>query len=152
VSDAATFAGLFAAALVLRTEVGAAETTLSLGYAGSATAILLASSGALEGARRSERRRRLALLLAAGLGAVFLAGQLWEWGHLLARGWGWDGSARAATFYLLTGFHGVHVAAGVVYLAAVSLLARRELGTAAIYWHFVAAVWLVIVATFYVFS
>jgi cytochrome c oxidase subunit 3 len=82
------------------------------------------------------------------LGAVFLVNEVLEWASL---DFGFSSSAFSTIFYLLTGFHGLHVLGGLV--AFVFLLVRSTFGpftpgqaTAAIvvsyYWHFVDIVWI----------
>jgi heme/copper-type cytochrome/quinol oxidase subunit 3 len=54
------------------------------------------------------------------------------------------GDLFASTFYLLTGYHGLHVLAGVVCLSAVGLgrAGQRTLEVVALYWHFVDLAWM----------
>jgi cytochrome c oxidase subunit 3 len=149
-ADAATFAGLLAAAWILRDggwrAPGQGPPALAIGIA--LTAILLASSAALIGARR---RPRLGYGAAAALGAVFVALAAVEWGELAAAGLVLGDSRLADVFYLLTGYHLAHVAAGVLTLAAFAARSPGPGGQVAIawYWHFVDAVWLAIAATLY---
>jgi cytochrome c oxidase subunit 3 len=89
------------------------------------------------------------------LGAIFLLGQALEWHEsALTLRSGPLGNA----FYLLTGFHGLHVLVGTVFLAVV--WARGAAGAfspgkheavtlAGWYWHFVDAVWLLLFVSFY---
>ncbi|HEU4697817.1 MAG TPA: cytochrome c oxidase subunit 3 [Gemmatimonadales bacterium] len=127
------------------------------------TALLLASSGAFwwgeRGIARGDARRlRLGLALAALLGIGFLLLQLHEYGDKL-RHFGPTTHAYGALFYTITGFHGAHVAFGVLMLLYTGLRALRGHFTAArhqgvttvgLYWHFVDGVWLVIVTSLYV--
>lgn len=122
------------------------------------TALLLASSVTLELACRAAGGRRwelagrhvgLTLLLAAG----FVGGQLVAWRQLVAAGLYLQTGPHSAFFYLLTGIHGLHVLGGVVALLLASVrlraaaaTARRFLRLAAIYWHFLGLVWLVLFA------
>lgn len=128
------------------------------------TAVLAASSLALEGGRFASRQGKIVsarhgLLAAAGLGLLFLAGQLTAWRELVARGVYLPTSPHSSFVYILTGVHGVHVAAGLVlliYTAArmwnVSPRLDREAATArlitasATFWHFLAALWLYVFA------
>lgn len=133
------------------------------------TFILITSSGtmamAVNYAYRRERARCAALmLLTAALGATFVSMQAFEWSKLIAEGvrpWiNPDGAAQfGACFFMITGFHGLHVTAGVIYLSIVARRVRRghyEHGgnydiveIAGLYWHFVDLVWVFIFALFY---
>ncbi|MYM88375.1 bb3-type cytochrome oxidase subunit IV [Rugamonas sp. FT82W] len=133
------------------------------------TFVLITSSGtmamAVNYAYRRERGRCAALmLLTAALGATFVSMQAFEWSKLIGEGvrpWiNPDGAAQfGACFFMITGFHGLHVTAGVIYL---SIVARRVLRgyyerggnydiveIAGLYWHFVDLVWVFIFALFY---
>lgn len=93
-------------------------------------------------------------------GAVFVAGQVWEYANLVHEGLTLSSNAYAAAFYLTTGFHGIHVTGGLVaflFIIARSFSARRYThaqATGAIvtsyYWHFVDVVWIVLFATIYI--
>ena len=124
------------------------------------TAVLLASSAAVEAARAAVRRGALRglvhwLAVAALLGALFLGGQVVAWRMLAARGVFLPTSPYAAFFYLLSAVHGAHVLGG---LGALGWTLRRARGGAysrdchgglthaAVYWHFVAGVWIYLLA------
>lgn len=127
------------------------------------TGILVASSLTM---RRAERAcaegdarglgRFLIVTLAAG--AVFLGIQTYEWTHLLAQGLAARSANFYAAFYATTGFHGLHVLAGVLYLGYIFAGVRAgrfgperpmAVEAAAMYWHFVDVVWLVVFAAVY---
>jgi cytochrome c oxidase subunit 3 len=126
------------------------------------TGALLASSVAAWWGERGIRRGRagqlrLGLGLAIVLGLVFLALQMAEYRdklkHMLPRT-----HAYAATFYTITGFHGMHVALGLLFLGYTLLRAARGQFTAlehtgvtvtSLYWHTVDAIWLAILASLY---
>jgi cytochrome c oxidase subunit 3 len=85
------------------------------------TAVLAASSAALEIANRRGDRRRwrsalAACLMAIGLGLVFLAGQLAAWRSMAASGVYLPSNPHASFFFMLTGAHLVHVAAALAVL------------------------------------
>jgi len=135
-----------------------------------ATFLLLLSSVTCEIAHHQLLKGRINLakgLLASTLvlGIAFLAFQGYEWGELIQKGFtpnalgNRGASAFAATFYVGTGFHGLHVAIGLVMLFMVLL--RLELGhfqgkrhfslvAASWYWHFVDIVWVLLFITIYV--
>lgn len=113
-------------------------------------------------ALRAGRRQQLVMWLAATvlLGAIFLGFQVYEYGvaysdHNLTMKSGIYGS----TFYLLTGFHGVHVTLGVIMLTVMTLRSAKghfsrenHFGFEAVawYWHFVDVVWLALFLFVYV--
>ena len=88
-------------------------------------------------------------------GALFLGCQAYEWTHLLSErlphlGIYFSNNLFATTFFILTGFHGMHVTGGVIYntcvLAAVSRgrYQAKHVEIAGLYWHFVDLVWILI--------
>ena len=127
------------------------------------TVVLLYSSvsmvGALRALRRQERPRFLKLLVTtAGLGAVFLAVQGYEWVRLIGFGLTLSSGVYGATFYTLIGFHGLHVAAALVWLLVTTVLAANRrfadgriapVQACAMYWHFVVGLWPVLFVTVY---
>ncbi|WP_203100902.1 heme-copper oxidase subunit III family protein [Skermanella rosea] len=133
------------------------------------TFVLISSSGtmamAVNFAYRRDRARTAALMLAtAALGATFVGMQAFEWSKLIAEGVRpWSNPFGAAqfgsVFFMITGFHGLHVTAGVIYLTIVALKVRRgdyerrgnyqNVEIAGLYWHFVDLVWVFIFAFFY---
>jgi heme/copper-type cytochrome/quinol oxidase subunit 3 len=156
------FAGLVSAAIVLRAaDPGwrAASERLEIGPAVAGTVLLLASSLVVALAARRARRAgaagplRAGLVVAALLGAAFLALQAFEYRALLAEGVDWRSGVFGSTFWTLTAVHGLHVLAGVAWLALVALarpgtiVERAEL--AGWYWHLVDGVWLVLFTLFH---
>jgi cytochrome c oxidase subunit 3 len=87
--------------------------------------------------------------------------QAFEWSKLIGEGvrpWvNPDGAAQfGACFFMITGFHGLHVTAGVIYLSIIAARVRRGhyekydiVEIAGLYWHFVDLVWVFIFALFY---
>jgi cytochrome c oxidase subunit III len=124
------------------------------------TAVLAASSVALEIARRASKegalaRMRSALLAGAGASVLFLSGQLWAWRELVAGGFYASQNPANAFFFLLTGVHALHLIGGLVALfTATSRAWERDdardaamiVELCAIYWHFLLGVWLVLFA------
>ena len=91
------------------------------------TFILISSSGTMAMAvnmgYRRERNKAFWLMMAtAAFGAMFVSMQVFEWTKLIVeegvRPWGNPmGAAQfGSTFFMITGFHGLHVSAGVIYL------------------------------------
>lgn len=132
------------------------------------TFVLITSSGtmamAVNYAYRGERNTTFWLMLAtAALGALFVGMQAFEWSKLIAEGvrpWANPmGAAQfGAAFFMITGFHGLHVSAGVIYLLVIARRVRRGhydhkgldiVEIAGLYWHFVDLVWVFIFAFFY---
>jgi cytochrome c oxidase subunit 3 len=98
--------------------------------------------------------RWLALTLL--LGTVFLVVQAYEFG---TNGFGLSAGTFGSTFYILTGFHGAHVLAGLILIGIVANRARLGLVSAehhtavegtSYYWHFVDVVWIFLFSTLYV--
>jgi len=156
-TDAMGFGGLLLAYAVLRARAAdwpdpgqRFDRTL----AAVLTALLLASGVAMAAALAAIRAGRPAarwLLATAALGAAFLAGQGIEF-HALATAHhlGLDADQAMSIFYVLTGFHGLHVLAGVVILLAVARRPAREaLEVASLYWQFVDLVWIAIFTVVY---
>ena len=127
------------------------------------TAVLLFSSFfvvmALNGAQRGNRKQLIFWLSATVLGGMFFVGmQVYEFSHFYHKGLGFTTNLFGSTFYTLTGFHGTHVSVGVIWLATMLVLAIRgkvppakalNLELAALYWHFVDVVWIVIFPVVY---
>lgn len=133
------------------------------------TFVLISSSGtmamAVNFAYRRDRRRTAALMLAtAAFGLTFVGMQAFEWSKLIAEGvrpWANPmGAAQfGASFFMITGFHGLHVSIGVLYLSIVATKVLRGdyersgnyqiVEIAGLYWHFVDLVWVFIFAFFY---
>lgn len=124
------------------------------------TAVLVASSLALEwgraGLRRADAvRLRNGVAAAVGLGGLFLAGQLVAWTDLARQGLVLASNPRSAFIYLLTGAHGLHLLGGLAALGVVLVGARRGRYTpaehdgvdrAALFWHFLDGLWAVLLA------
>ena len=136
------------------------------------TFVLITSSGTMAlavnyGYRRDKKKTVLLMLATAALGATFVGMQAFEWTKLImeegVRPWGNPmGAAQfGSTFFMITGFHGMHVSAGVIYLVVIATRVgtgyydRHRGGNyemveiAGLYWHFVDLVWVFIFAFFY---
>ncbi|HEX9854980.1 MAG TPA: heme-copper oxidase subunit III [Acidimicrobiia bacterium] len=108
--------------------------------------------------RRDMRQARIWLAGTALLGSTFLAGQIFEFTEFVHEGLTLTTSPFGSSFFMLTGFHGAHVAIGVILLLAMFFLslsgrlyADRGLNVELIglYWHFVDIVWIVIFTVVY---
>jgi len=127
------------------------------------TAVLLFSSFfvvlALYGAQRGNRKMLVGWLGMTVLAGMFFVGmQVYEFQHFYHKGMGYGTNLFSSTFFTLTGFHGSHVTVGVIWLGTLLVLALRgkippekalNLEIAALYWHFVDVVWIVIFPTVY---
>ncbi|HVR69231.1 MAG TPA: cytochrome c oxidase subunit 3 [Vicinamibacteria bacterium] len=127
------------------------------------TAAIVASSGALEVARRRLRGwapvGAVPWVFATGiLGVLFAVGQVLAWRALAARGFYLETSPHNSFFYVLTGTHLVHLAGGLVWFGVVLSRVRRlayvpgedGLGLFATYWHFLAGLWLYLLVLLFV--
>lgn len=94
------------------------------------------------------------------MGAVFIAGQSFEYAALLHEGMTIPSSSYGTVFYLATGFHGLHVTGGLIaflFVLGRTLITRKfthEQAVTAIvvsyYWHFVDVVWIGLFFTVYI--
>jgi len=107
--------------------------------------------------RGDERRLKIWLLATALLGATFIAGQVFEFTQFNREGLNLH-STFGSTFFVLTGFHGAHVTAGIIWLLSLWGMAQqgrltqkdsRKVEIAGLYWHFVDVVWIVIFTVVY---
>lgn len=103
--------------------------------------------------------RWLAVTLLFGL--IFLVGQAYEYYRLSQEKAGLGSNLWTSTFFTLTGFHGLHVLAGLLAISvtiAVMAVTRgpragaRALESVSVYWHFVDAVWIVIFPVVYLWT
>lgn len=103
-------------------------------------------------------KMRLWLSVTALLGLAFLGFQAFEFSHFHTEGLTLSVNLFGTTFYVLTGFHGAHVAIGVVWLVTLLLYSfaggltperSLDLELAGLFWHFVDVVWIVIFTVVY---
>ena len=134
------------------------------------TFVLITSSGTMAmavnfGYRKDRMKTALLLLATALLGATFVGMQAFEWTKLIVeegvRPWSNPMGAPqfGASFFMITGFHGLHVSAGVIYLLVTAWRVwsgfydrkgtYETVEIAGLYWHFVDLVWVFIFAFFY---
>jgi cytochrome c oxidase subunit III len=145
------------------------ETSVPLLLIAIMTFVLISSSGTMAMAvncayRRDRVNAARLMFVTAAFGALFVGMQAFEWSKLIAEGvrpWGNPmGAAQfGSSFFMITGFHGLHVTAGVIYLVVVALRLQRGryerrgnyqiVEIAGLYWHFVDLVWVFIFALFY---
>jgi cytochrome c oxidase subunit 3 len=153
---------------VFSLNIGGAEVPLLL--IAIMTFVLISSSGTMAMAvnfayRRNRLRTALLMFSTAAFGVMFVSMQAFEWTKLIfqegVRPWGNPmGAAQfGSSFFMITGFHGLHVSIGVIYLVTVAIKVLRGdyeksgnyqiVEIAGLYWHFVDLVWVFIFALFY---
>jgi cytochrome c oxidase subunit 3 len=129
------------------------------------TGLILGSTWTLEIARSAFERKnspRYAhwLGVTVAMGAAFLGSQLFALRELAAQGIYLRNNPHSSLFYVLTGAHGIHLLGGMIALCVLLITASRRpevalfdfrrqssrTATAALYWHFLAGVWLCLFA------
>ena len=161
-SETMFFGGLFAAYFTLREHSDPwpgpgvhLETTLGALF----TLVLVASSLTVHRAARAAERRNLAavvrwIAVTLLLAALFIGNQAFEWSNL-------DFTIAShpfgSLFYLMTGFHGLHVLGGMAAMALLVTFIRRSgrvdpgaVESISLYWHFVDVVWLFLFVTIFI--
>jgi len=160
-SEVMFFAGLFGAYFALRAADAPwppADVHLDTLRSGIFTVFLVLSSLTLHRAESvrdegDEQLARVWTLLTLGLGTLFLANQALEWTTL---DFHVSSNAYGTIYYVMTGFHGLHVAAGLALLALAALLPSGAPATVpglhratVWYWHFVDVVWVAMFSTIF---
>ena len=168
-AEAMFFAGLIGAYIVFR--VGSAtwpppfQPRLPVGVTGVNTAILLFSAVTMRFSLKAVRAGNLGgsirwLTITSALGVIFLVIQGYEWVQLIRFGLTVSSSVYGGLFYTLIGFHALHVVAGLIWLVAVFILAKRGsfsrerhvgLQTCGMYWTFVVALWPILYGLVYLY-
>lgn len=166
-SEFLMFAGFFVLFLVYRSaaaEWPPEETEVELILPAINTVILVSSSfvihyGDVAIKQGDVKGLRKWYGITAAMGAVFLVGQVYEY---LTLGYGLTTNLFSNCFYLMTGFHGLHVFIGLLLILGVLWRSRREghygaekhtgVEMAEIYWHFVDIVWIVLFALIYLLA
>ena len=133
------------------------------------TFVLITSSGTMALAVRYAHFRDKQkifwfMVITALFGATFVGMQVFEWSKLISEGvrpWGnpFGAPQFGSIFFMVTGFHGLHVSIGVLYLLIVANKIRKGdydrkgnyeiVEITGLYWHFVDLVWVFIFAFFY---
>jgi heme/copper-type cytochrome/quinol oxidase subunit 3 len=166
VGDAMSFGGLLAGYGALR--FGSADwpvpaDVLGIPLTALMTFLLICSSvtmvKALAAIKKGDQRGlRNFLLLTILAGLIFLGLQAYEWTHLIGevlpeKGLTFTRHLFGTTFFVLTGFHGMHVSGGVIYLSCIVMQGIRgkysrdrweAVEIVGLYWHFVDLVWILI--------
>ena len=171
-SEAMLFAGLIAAYLILWISNGHSyepewmrdeHFTWPILLTGINTLFLFSSSGTLYMGEKAVLQGKSTvgwLALTTLLGAIFVSIQAKEWTSLYHENvWFHTGGVYTSSFYTLTGFHGLHVSIGVVFLAITTLMAaagkftphrHNFLTCVSLYWHFVDIVWVGLFTVMYI--
>ncbi|MCU1279824.1 MAG: cytochrome c oxidase subunit [bacterium] len=138
VTDAMAFGALLLAYALLRARAEAwpdVAARVHLPLPALATVLLLVSSLTLARGR---------VVATNALGGAFVGLQAFEWIALGRHGVGFAADRAASSFFVLTGWHGLHVLVGLLLLAVAG--ARKPV---ALFWQFVDAVWIVLFTVFY---
>ena len=177
-SEVMFFAGLFAIYFTLRStsgELWASETPLlNIPFSLTNTIVLVLSSvtcqfGVFAAGRLQHRRTSWKLkdwgmiewfFVTYCMGAVFVIGQIYEYGVLVSEGISLASNSYGSAFYMTTGFHGLHVLGGLIAFLlvigrayAVKNFGHKEATSAIVvsyYWHFVDVVWIGLFLIIYV--
>jgi len=165
-SEAVFFSSLIVTYLVMRGRSVSGPTpreALNVPLTAVNTFVLICSSltmvTALAAIQRGDTRGlRRWLIATALLGLAFLSGQATEFTLLSREGLSLSSNLFGATFFTLTGFHGAHVFAGVIWISFVLARAFRggvtqenhiAVELVGLYWHFVDLVWIIIFTVVY---
>jgi cytochrome c oxidase subunit 3/cytochrome o ubiquinol oxidase subunit 3 len=134
-----------------------------IAYTSVSSFILLSSSVtmvlALSAAQQRDMgRMRLWLLATAMLGLAFVGGQVYEFTSFYREGLAISTNLFGTTFFVLTGFHGVHVTVGILMLLSLTGMSFADrlpqdpafpVEMVGLYWHFVDIVWIIIFTVVY---
>jgi cytochrome c oxidase subunit 3/cytochrome o ubiquinol oxidase subunit 3 len=121
----------------------------------SSLAMVLAHSAVVRGDQRSSK---IWLASTAILGATFLGFQAYEFTSFVHEGLTIHTNLFGSSFFILTGFHGAHVTAGVIWLLTLLFIDMKRglspkeainVDVCALYWHFVDVVWIAIFTLVY---
>jgi cytochrome c oxidase subunit 3 len=165
VAESMIFLGLFTAFLIYRSALPAwppeGTPELELLLPGINTAVLIASSFVMHQGDVAIKKNDVAglrfwYIITAIMGAAFLGGQAYEYAHLE---FGLTTNVFASSFYVLTGFHGLHVTVGLLLILSVLWRAQKTehysdqehfgVEAAELYWHFVDVVWIILFTLVY---
>jgi heme/copper-type cytochrome/quinol oxidase subunit 3 len=164
-SEAVFFLMLMATYVYLHnaTQAGPSAADLDVTRTSIFTVFLLASSPTMWLAGLGHKRDNPAavrgwLLATIALGAVFLVGQGTEYWRLIQQNLTISRNVFGSTFYILTGFHGLHVLGGLILLMLLLGLTwagryeqprKSAVESIGMYWHFVDGVWIFIFSLVY---
>jgi len=127
------------------------------------TIVLVSSSGTIALAEHFKSRENILLfrgfwLMSMAMGAYFLYGQAVEWSGLQ---FGFTSGTFGGTFYLLTGFHGLHVATRILLMGLMLIKSfipgnykggEQGVQATSLFWHFVDVIWIILFVLIYVWQ
>lgn len=165
-TDIILFASLFATYMILRPNVNGGPSAAELldpTYALMETLLLLTSSFTCGLAALALRYKRIRLAVGMllgtlGLGAGFLALELYEFAELVHHGHTWAESAFLSAFFTLVGTHGLHILFGLIWGGVMLGYILKKGSTAnsmrkftlfSLFWHFLDLVWIFIFTIVY---
>jgi cytochrome c oxidase subunit III len=165
IAEGMIFLGMFGAYLAFRSTLPSwppeGTPKLELLLPSINTVILISSSFVIHNGDTAIKKNDLKGMqlwfgITALMGAIFLGGQLYEYSHLE---FGLTTNLFASAFYVLTGFHGLHVTVGVLLILSVLWRSRKQdhynnekhfgIEAAEIYWHFVDVIWIILFGLLY---
>jgi cytochrome c oxidase subunit 3 len=165
IAEGMIFLGLFTAYLTFRAVAPswppAGTPKLELLLPSINTVILIASSFVIHQADTAVKKDdvkglRTWFAVTALMGAIFLCGQIYEYKHLE---FGLTSNLFGSTFYVLTGFHGLHVCFGLLLMLGVLWRSLKPnhyskenhfgVEAAELYWHFVDVIWVLLFLLLY---
>lgn len=165
-SEVMFFTGLIGAYIVLRFGQGEwpdPTETLNVRLTAFNTFLLICSSvtlvAALQNIQMGKRGKANFFLFATTfIGALFVGIQIYEYQELFGHGMTPFENVFGGCFYVMTGFHGVHVAAGVVAMGTLWIMGLcgkfdehnyAAVENTGLYWHFVDLIWIILFAIVY---
>ena len=168
-SDCMFFGSLIATYLIYQGKSKAGpfpEDVFSIPVTSVSTFVLLMSSMSMVLAyaaltRGNVKSFRVWIFSTAILGMTFLAFQVFEFRDFVHAGLTPRTNLFGTTFFTLTGFHGAHVTIGVIWLLTLGFHSFKggvrpethlDVDLAALYWHFVDVVWIIIFTVVYLFG
>ncbi len=169
ISDVVLFSAFIFAYLYLRNSVpdwppitkdGKQLPRFDVAFAAINSCVLFGSGATMHAAMESWKHLKrpafnMWMLATIVLGIMFLGGQAYEYSHAAIT---WAGSTMGASFFTLTGLHGIHVFVGVIYLITLYIQANNGVYTGSkyfgltagtLYWHFVDVIWVALFFLFY---
>lgn len=166
-SESIFFACLLVAYLIFHSTTGEGPKPLevfNIPLTSISTFVLLMSSlamvlGVYTAQQGQGKQARNWVLATAIMGMIFLGFQAYEFTEFVSEGLTLKSSLFGTTFFTLTGFHGAHVAVGVIWLLSLLYHGKGAEGLgqakaadveiAGLYWHFVDVVWIVLFTVIY---